>query len=89
MREIEGAGPDHDYFDAQVNVLSEMIKHHVKEEEQRDGMFAKARQSEMDLETLGEEMQQRKDELMGEAEVDRERAPPRTGGEGDQASRSR
>ena len=89
IAEIEGAGPDHDYFEARVTVLSEMIKHHVKEEEQRGGMFAKARQSEMDLETLGEEMQQRKDELMGEPEIDGEREPPKNGREGIQASRSR
>ena len=89
IAEIEGAGPDHDYFDARVTVLSEMIKHHVKEEEHRGGMFAKARQSEMDLKTLGEEMQQRKDELMGEAENDGERQPPKTGRGDAQASRDR
>ncbi len=43
-----------------------MIKHHVKEEEQRDGMFAKARQSDMDLMELGERLAARKAELMGE-----------------------
>ncbi len=39
-----------------VKVLSEMIKHHVKEEEQRGGMFAEARKSDMDLDALGEQM---------------------------------
>jgi hemerythrin superfamily protein len=61
---IEEAGPD-DYFDARLSVLSEMIKHHVNEEEMRDGMFAKARASEMDLERLGDQMMSRKKELMG------------------------
>src|SRR6187200_3327601 len=37
IAEIEAAGPD-DYFDARISVLSEMIKHHVKEEEQPGGM---------------------------------------------------
>jgi hypothetical protein len=41
-----------------------MIKHHVKEEEKRDGMFAKARKSGMDLEALGEQLATRKAELM-------------------------
>ena len=63
IEEIEAAGPD-DYFDARVSVLSEMIKHHVNEEEKRGGMFAKARNSEMDLESLGEQLQQRKQEVM-------------------------
>src|SRR5688572_25769814 len=36
---IESTGPDNEYFDARVTVLSEMIKHPVKEEEQLRGMF--------------------------------------------------
>ena len=67
IAEIQGSSPDDDYFDARVTVLSEMIKHHVKEEEQRDGMFAKAKQSEMDLDALGEQLATRKAELMGDA----------------------
>ncbi len=43
-----------------------MIKHHVNEEEKRDGMFAKARESEMDLDTLGQQLAARKTDLMGE-----------------------
>jgi hypothetical protein len=68
ISEIEASGPDDDYFEAKVTVLSEMIKHHVQEEEKRDGMFAKARQSDMDLVALGEQLAARKAELMGEAE---------------------
>lgn len=64
IAEIEAGKPGDDHWDAKVKVLSEMIKHHVKEEEQRDGMFAKAKKSELDLDALGEEMQMRKDELM-------------------------
>jgi hemerythrin superfamily protein len=64
IEEIEAAGPDDDYFDARVSVLSEMVKHHIKEEEGRDGMFGKARDSDMDMEALGEQMQQRKAEFM-------------------------
>ncbi len=64
IAQIESSGPDDDYYDAKVKVLSEMIKHHVKEEEQRGGMFAEARQSEMDLKALGEQLKARKDELM-------------------------
>jgi hemerythrin superfamily protein len=66
IAEIEASGPTDEYFDARVKVLSEMIKHHVKEEEQRDGMFAEARDSDMDLDALGEQMQARKDELGAE-----------------------
>ena len=65
IAEIESTGADDDHFDARVRVLSEMIKHHVKEEEKRDGMFAKARQSDMDLGEIGERLASRKQELMG------------------------
>src|SRR5665213_3444380 len=34
IAEIQDSDPADDYFDAKVTVLSEMIKHHVKEEEQ-------------------------------------------------------
>ena len=61
--EIQGMSPSDDYFDAKVTVLSEMIKHHVKEEEQPGGMFAEAKRSGMDLRALGEELAARKDEL--------------------------
>ena len=64
IADIEASGPDDEYFDAKVTVLSEMIKHHVKEEEQPGGLFAKSRQSEMDLDALGEQLAARKAELM-------------------------
>jgi hypothetical protein len=63
IAEIESSGPEESFFDARVSVLSEMIKHHVKEEEQRDGMFAKARGSGMDLADLGARLAERKAEL--------------------------
>jgi hemerythrin superfamily protein len=66
IAEIEAAGPDDEYYAARVTVLSEMIKHHVKEEEKRGGMFSKARGSDMDLNELGERLQQRKAEVMAE-----------------------
>jgi hypothetical protein len=56
IAEIEAPRPEDDYFDAKVSVLSEMIKHHVKEEEGPGGMFSKSRESEMDLERLGEQL---------------------------------
>jgi hypothetical protein len=66
IAEIEGSSPEDEYFDAKVTVLSEMIKHHVNEEEKRDGMFAKARQSDMDLMALRERLAERKAQITGE-----------------------
>lgn len=63
IAEIEASGPEDEYFDSKVKVLAEMIRHHVGEEEQGDGMFAKARASGMDLKSLGQQLQARKDEI--------------------------
>jgi len=41
--EIESGGASDPLFDAKITVLSEMIKHHVREEERFGGMFSKAR----------------------------------------------
>ncbi len=68
IAEIEETDPADDYYSAKVKVLSEMIKHHVKEEEQRDGMFAEAKKSDMDLETLGRQLQARRKQLMNGAD---------------------
>jgi hemerythrin superfamily protein len=65
IAEIEACSPTDDYFDAKVTVLSEMIKHHVKEEEQPGGMFAEARKSSMDLQQVGQELKARKMQLQG------------------------
>jgi len=64
--ELESGKPSDAYYDAKVKVLSEEIKHHVKEEEQRDGLFAQLRKSKVDLHELGVLMKARKDELMAE-----------------------
>lgn len=69
IAEIESTNPDDDFYDARVKVLSEMIKHHVKEEEQPGGMFAQARDSEMDLATLGLQLAERKAELESSPEA--------------------
>lgn len=64
IAEILEGTVDEPFYEAKVKVLSEMIKHHVKEEEQRGGLFAQAKDSDVDLEALGEQLAERKDELM-------------------------
>lgn len=63
IEEIDAMRPEDEYYDAKVKVLSEMIKHHVKEEEQPGGMFAEARKADMDLEDMGRRMAARKKDL--------------------------
>jgi hemerythrin superfamily protein len=67
IAEIEAMTPGEEYFDAKVKVLSEMIKHHVKEEEKPGGMFAEARKSDMDLDDVGQRLRARKEEVEAEA----------------------
>jgi hypothetical protein len=67
IAELQGMSASDDYFDAKVTVLSEMIKHHVKEEEQPGGMFAEAKKSDMDLRALGDQLLARKEELQTDA----------------------
>lgn len=66
ISQIEAGSPDEPLFDARVKVLGEYIDHHVKEEE--DEMFVKVRKTDLDLDAIGEELQARKAELLGEAE---------------------
>lgn len=64
IAEILAGTPSDDFYDAKVTVLSEMIKHHVKEEEQRGGLFSQARDDgDVDLPKLGAVMAARKKEL--------------------------
>ncbi|HRO02235.1 MAG TPA: hemerythrin domain-containing protein [Terricaulis sp.] len=69
IAEIEAGKPGDDHWDAKVKVLGEMIKHHVKEEEQIGGMFARAKRAGLDLEELGQKLQARKETLMKRAKA--------------------
>lgn len=69
IADIQGMSAGDDFFDAKVKVLSEMIKHHVKEEEQPGGMFAEAKTSAMDLKALGHQLRARKQELESDAKA--------------------
>jgi hypothetical protein len=67
IAELLASEPDEEFYDAKVKVLSEEIKHHVKEEEHRsDGMFAQARAAGLDMDALAERMRARKEELLAE-----------------------
>jgi hemerythrin superfamily protein len=61
IAQIQEMDPGDDLYDAKVKVLSEMIEHHVKEEEEE--MFPKTRELKLDMAALGEEMQMRQKEI--------------------------
>lgn len=68
VNDIEAGSPGDDFYDAKVKVLSEEIKHHVREEERPgDGMFAQCRKTAVDLVALRDAMMSRKQELLATA----------------------
>jgi hemerythrin superfamily protein len=58
---LEAAPTDDPLYDAGVKVLSEYVKHHVKEEENE--LFPKLKSAEVDLDALGAELAKRKEQL--------------------------
>lgn len=63
IAQIEGAEADSEMYDAKVKVLSEYVKHHVKEEQNE--IFPKAKSAKkLDLVQLGVQLLQRKEELL-------------------------
>lgn len=62
IKQLQEMDPDEDLYDAKVKVLGEEIEHHVKEEEEE--MFKQAKKSGLDMMALGQEMAQRKQEIL-------------------------
>ena len=64
IAQVEGVEPDGEMFDAKIKVLSEYVKHHVKEE--HNEMFPKAKATRLDMAELGAQMAERKAELLAQ-----------------------
>jgi hemerythrin superfamily protein len=62
IAQVKDVEPDGEMFNARIKVLSEYVKHHVKEEQNE--MFPKARGTDLDMKALGARMAQRKAELL-------------------------
>ena len=61
IAELDSLNSDDDHYDAKFTVLSESVRHHIKEEE--DDMLPKARDLKIDFKALGDKMERRKEEL--------------------------
>ena len=67
IAEIESMEVGEDLYDAKIRVLGEMVKQHIKEEEQE--LFPELEPAKMDLEAFGKELAERKEELMSEIQA--------------------
>jgi hemerythrin superfamily protein len=67
IAEIEAMEAGDDLYDAKIRVLGEMVKHHIKEEE--DELFPEMQSAKMDIDALGNELAKRKEELMAEMQA--------------------
>lgn len=66
IEQLQSMQPGDECYDARVTVLGEYVIHHVKEEEEE--MFPQAKKAKVDLQSLGDMMAQRKEELETEME---------------------
>jgi hemerythrin-like domain-containing protein len=64
IREIEAMEVGEELYDAKIRVLGEMVKQHIKEEEEE--LFPELQSTKMDLDAVGKELAERKQELMAE-----------------------
>jgi hypothetical protein len=62
IAELEKMNGDEDHWEAKFTVLAESVRHHIKEEEGK--MFKEARRTDIDLDSLGSQMADLKEELM-------------------------
>jgi hemerythrin-like domain-containing protein len=67
IAEIESMEVGEELYDAKIRVLGEMVKQHIKEEEEE--LFPELQSTKMDLDAVGRELAERKEELMAELQA--------------------
>jgi hemerythrin superfamily protein len=67
IADIESIEVGEDLYDAKIRVLGEMVKQHIKEEEEE--LFPELEPAKMDLEAFGKELAERKEELISEMQA--------------------
>lgn len=67
VAEIEKMKVGDDLYDAKIRVLGEMVKQHIKEEEEE--LFPEISSADIDIDAIGRELAERKDELMSQMQA--------------------
>ena len=70
MEELKHMDSSNEHFAAKFTVLAENVRHHIKEEE--GDMLPKAKKADLDMEQLGQQMMERKQELMHQMGISEE-----------------
>ncbi len=78
MAELKKMNAEDEQFQEKFSELVEGVKHHVEEEEGE--MLPKVEESDMDLADIGEQMAERKEELLEQTQSQSRGAPKKTGG---------
>lgn len=68
ITELAAMRPGDELYDAKFTVLGEYVKHHIEEEEKE--IFPKAKKAKLDLDAMGEEARERKQEMREELGLD-------------------
>ncbi len=67
IAEIEKMKVGDDLYDAKIRVLGEMVKQHIKQEEEE--LFPEISSAEIDVDAIGKELAERKEELMSQMQA--------------------
>lgn len=86
ITELESMQPGDELYEAKFTVLGEYVRHHVEEEQEK--LFPKAKKAKLDLESIGADIRQRKDELRNEFGMPEENDEAIQGDTGSKSKRS-